>query len=108
VPTYSARDDASIVERVATSSRLEGPGAIRAKAVKRRCYRLTPAGKKQLAQTRREWHLFFRALDRVGGHNALNVQLGVLFALIVVPGLALLLGAAPFLRRDIDGRVLSS
>ena len=38
-----------------------------ASGVKRRCYRLTPAGKKQLAQTRREWHLFFRALDRVGG-----------------------------------------
>jgi PadR family transcriptional regulator, regulatory protein PadR len=35
--------------------------------VKRRCYRLTPAGKKQLAKTRREWDLFFRALHRVAG-----------------------------------------
>jgi PadR family transcriptional regulator, regulatory protein PadR len=38
-----------------------------ASGVKRRCYRLTAAGKKQLAQTRREWDLFFRALNRVGG-----------------------------------------
>lgn len=35
--------------------------------VKRRCYRLTAAGRKQLAQTRREWDTFFQALTRVGG-----------------------------------------
>lgn len=35
--------------------------------VKRRCYRLTSAGKKQLAQTRREWGQFFQALNRLGG-----------------------------------------
>jgi len=35
--------------------------------VKRRCYSLTAAGKKQLAASRREWSVFFRALDRLGG-----------------------------------------
>ena len=35
--------------------------------VKRRCYRLTAAGRKQLVQTRREWDRFFEALTRVGG-----------------------------------------
>lgn len=38
-----------------------------ASGVKRRCYRLTPAGRKQLAQARREWLSFFHALTRVGG-----------------------------------------
>jgi len=35
--------------------------------VKRRCYRLTAAGSRQLAQSRREWKTFFRALDHLGG-----------------------------------------
>lgn len=35
--------------------------------VKRRCYSLTATGLKQLAQTRREWDVFFRALNRIGG-----------------------------------------
>ena len=35
--------------------------------VKRRCYSLTAAGLKQLALSRREWNMFFRALDRLGG-----------------------------------------
>ena len=35
--------------------------------VKRRRYRLTPAGLKQLAKSRREWKAFFRALDHLGG-----------------------------------------
>jgi PadR family transcriptional regulator, regulatory protein PadR len=35
--------------------------------VKRRCYRLTASGRKQLAHTRREWDSFFRAITRVGG-----------------------------------------
>ena len=35
--------------------------------VKRRCYRLTPAGRRQLSQTRHEWDTFFRALTRIGG-----------------------------------------
>ncbi len=35
--------------------------------VKRRCYSLTPAGLKQLAASRREWDVFFRALNRLGG-----------------------------------------
>jgi transcriptional regulator len=38
-----------------------------ASGVKRRCYRLTANGRKQLAQTRREWDSFFQALTRVGG-----------------------------------------
>jgi PadR family transcriptional regulator, regulatory protein PadR len=35
--------------------------------VKRRCYSLTAAGLKQLALSRREWDVFFRALGRLGG-----------------------------------------
>ena len=38
-----------------------------ASGVKRRSYRLTPAGRKQLALSRREWDTFFNALTRVGG-----------------------------------------
>jgi transcriptional regulator len=34
---------------------------------KRRYYRLTPAGKKQLVPLRKEWGLFFRALHRIAG-----------------------------------------
>ena len=34
---------------------------------KRRCYRLTAAGLKQLAPLRAEWRLFFRALHRLAG-----------------------------------------
>jgi DNA-binding PadR family transcriptional regulator len=33
----------------------------------RRYYSLTSAGKKQLAPLRREWQIFFRALDRLAG-----------------------------------------
>lgn len=33
----------------------------------RRYYFLTPSGKKQLGPLRREWHSFFRALDRLAG-----------------------------------------
>jgi PadR family transcriptional regulator, regulatory protein PadR len=33
----------------------------------RRCYRLTPAGKKQLAPLRKEWSAFFQALHRIAG-----------------------------------------
>jgi DNA-binding PadR family transcriptional regulator len=40
--------------------------------VKRRCYRLTPAGSKQLAASRREWNAFFRALGRLGGPGVLS------------------------------------
>src|SRR5437868_12420497 len=35
--------------------------------VKRRCYSLTAAGAKQLKASRREWTVFFGALDRLGG-----------------------------------------
>jgi len=34
---------------------------------RRRCYRLTPAGKRQLVPLRAQWRLFFRALDRLAG-----------------------------------------
>ena len=34
---------------------------------RRRLYRLTAAGKKQLAPLRRQWKTFFRALDRLAG-----------------------------------------
>jgi len=33
----------------------------------RRYYSLTPSGKKELRPLRREWHSFFRALDRLAG-----------------------------------------
>jgi PadR family transcriptional regulator, regulatory protein PadR len=35
--------------------------------VKRRCYSLTAGGVKQLAVSRKEWGVFFRALGRLGG-----------------------------------------
>jgi len=34
---------------------------------RRRYYRLTPEGKKQLVPLRAQWRLFFRALDRLAG-----------------------------------------
>lgn len=34
---------------------------------KRRYYRLTPAGRKQLAPLRARWRMFFQALDRLAG-----------------------------------------
>ncbi len=34
---------------------------------RRRCYRLTEAGRKRLAPLRAEWRLFFRALHRLAG-----------------------------------------
>jgi PadR family transcriptional regulator PadR len=34
---------------------------------RRRCYRLTPAGKKKLTPLRQQWRMFFRALDRLAG-----------------------------------------
>ncbi len=34
---------------------------------RRRCYRLTPAGRKRLAPLRREWAEFFRALQLLAG-----------------------------------------
>lgn len=34
---------------------------------KRRYYRLTPAGRKQLAPMRRQWDGFFRAIQRLSG-----------------------------------------
>ena len=34
---------------------------------KRRCYRLTTIGRKQLAPMRAEWRMFFKALNRLAG-----------------------------------------
>lgn len=34
---------------------------------KRRCYRLTTTGRKQLAPMRGEWRMFFKALNRLAG-----------------------------------------
>jgi DNA-binding PadR family transcriptional regulator len=34
---------------------------------KRRYYRLTPSGRKQLAPMRRQWGVFFRAIQRLSG-----------------------------------------
>jgi len=34
---------------------------------RRRCYRLTATGKRKLAPLRKEWRLFFRALNRLAG-----------------------------------------
>ncbi len=34
---------------------------------KRRCYKLTPKGRKQMALIREEWGLFFHALQRIAG-----------------------------------------
>jgi len=34
---------------------------------RRRCYRLTPSGRKQIAPLRAEWRAFFQALERVTG-----------------------------------------
>jgi PadR family transcriptional regulator PadR len=37
------------------------------KGRKRRCYRLTPAGRKQLPPLLAEWRVFFKALNRLAG-----------------------------------------
>jgi len=34
---------------------------------RRRCYELTPKGRKQLAPMRKEWGMFFRALHKLAG-----------------------------------------
>jgi DNA-binding PadR family transcriptional regulator len=34
---------------------------------RRRCYLLTPQGRKQLAPMRKEWEMFFRALHKLAG-----------------------------------------
>ena len=34
---------------------------------RRRCYRLTPEGTKQVAPLKQEWRLFFKALNRLAG-----------------------------------------
>jgi PadR family transcriptional regulator PadR len=38
-----------------------------ATGVRRRCYTLTSAGRKQLTASRREWNVFFDAINRLGG-----------------------------------------
>ncbi|HEV2296995.1 MAG TPA: helix-turn-helix transcriptional regulator [Candidatus Acidoferrales bacterium] len=46
---------------------VKGTWEIAASGRKRRCYRLTPAGRKYLAPLRQEWTRFFRALHRLAG-----------------------------------------
>lgn len=46
---------------------VKGTWEIAASGRKRRCYRLTPAGRKHLAPLRQEWAKFFRALHRLAG-----------------------------------------
>ena len=46
---------------------VKGAWEIAASGRKRRCYRLTPAGRKRLAPLRQEWTKFFRALHRLAG-----------------------------------------
>jgi transcriptional regulator len=46
---------------------IKGAWETTANGRKRRCYRLTPAGRKQLAPMRAEWRMFFRALNRLAG-----------------------------------------
>jgi len=46
---------------------IKGEWQVTAHARKRRCYRLTAAGKKHLAPLRAEWRLFFQALQRLAG-----------------------------------------
>lgn len=44
---------------------VEGRWIERAGTRRRRCYRITPAGRRVLAKERTAWQHFFRALDRV-------------------------------------------
>jgi PadR family transcriptional regulator PadR len=56
-----------------TLYRLEDDGLVEGRWVekagqrRRRCYRLTPEGRKRLASERSRWQNFFLALDRVAG-----------------------------------------
>ena len=71
------RSDATITFHTAslypTLYRLEDKGLVEGRWVeragqrRRRYYRLTPAGRKVLAQQRSVWETFFLALDRVAG-----------------------------------------
>jgi PadR family transcriptional regulator PadR len=46
---------------------IKGAWETTANGRKRRCYRLTPAGRKQLAPMLAEWRMFFKALNRLAG-----------------------------------------
>lgn len=46
---------------------VKGTWEVASSGRRRRCYRLTPAGRKRLAPLRREWSEFFRALQRLAG-----------------------------------------
>jgi transcriptional regulator len=46
---------------------IEGRWIERAGTRRRRCYRITAAGRRVLAKERSAWQHFFRALDRVAG-----------------------------------------
>jgi PadR family transcriptional regulator PadR len=53
--------------RLEDKNLIEGRWVEKAGHRRRRCYRLTPAGRKMLAQERSGWQHFFLALDRVAG-----------------------------------------
>ncbi len=44
---------------------VKGSWEVAASGRRRRCYRLTPAGRRRLTPLRREWSEFFRALQRL-------------------------------------------
>ena len=46
---------------------VKGTWEIASSGRRRRCYRLTPAGRKRLTPLRREWAEFFHALQRLAG-----------------------------------------
>ena len=46
---------------------IKGAWETTANGRKRRCYRLTPAGRKQLTPMLAEWRMFFKALNRLAG-----------------------------------------
>jgi transcriptional regulator len=56
-----------ILYRLEDKGLIEGRWVERAGQRRRRYYRLTPAGRKVLAQQRTIWETFFLALDRVAG-----------------------------------------
>jgi PadR family transcriptional regulator PadR len=53
--------------RLEDKNLIEGRWVEQAGHRRRRCYRLTPAGRKKLAHERSGWQHFFLALDRVAG-----------------------------------------
>ncbi|HEU5450332.1 MAG TPA: PadR family transcriptional regulator [Terriglobales bacterium] len=53
--------------RLETRGWIKGQWEVLPNGRKRRCYRLTAAGRAKLAPLRQEWRRFFEALDRLAG-----------------------------------------